>query len=254
MFSKVIVLALAASPLVAAHGKVAVVTGDAGGNGTALAIMGGVVPGPGPNSKTEVDTTVFGKTNIQTDGLGKTTGQGKVNTAMISGVMAQSGSTLPQVNNEVSGVFHVVTSDGCGPVQAVLDPTGTGAFASGTMLSTTADVPGNNGQCPKSITKKSFVRSVLESAGVIAKRATNVNKDFPVAFAVPAGTTCTGTVGGQSNVCLVKIANNNKAGPFGGVVPVQMAGGAGNGSAPAAAAAGTGATAATKKQQREFVA
>lgn len=35
MFSKVLVLALAATPFVAAHGKIAVVTGDAGGNGTA---------------------------------------------------------------------------------------------------------------------------------------------------------------------------------------------------------------------------
>lgn len=51
MFSKIMILALAASPLVAAHGKVAMVTGDLGGNGTALAIQGGVVPGPGPNKK-----------------------------------------------------------------------------------------------------------------------------------------------------------------------------------------------------------
>lgn len=51
MFSKVLILALAASPLVAAHGRVNVVTGDKGGNGTALAIRGGVVPGPGPNRK-----------------------------------------------------------------------------------------------------------------------------------------------------------------------------------------------------------
>lgn len=244
MFSKtnttILLLALAASPLVAAHGKVAQITGDAGGNGTALAIMGGVVPGPGANKVTEVDTTVFGKTNIQTDGLGKTTGQGKVKTAMISDVMAQSGDTLPQVNNEVSGVFHVVTSDGCGPIKAVIDPTGQGAFSTGTMLATTQDVPGNNGQCPRSITKKSYVRSFLETTGVIAKRATNVNQDFPVAFSVPAGTTCTGTVGGQSNVCLVKIANNNKAGPFGGVVPIQMASG--------------NTTAAAKRQTREFIA
>lgn len=49
MFAKVLVLALAASPLVAAHGRVDVVTGDAGGNGTALAIQGGVVPLTGKN-------------------------------------------------------------------------------------------------------------------------------------------------------------------------------------------------------------
>lgn len=49
-----IVLALAASPLVSAHGKTSVVTGDLGGNGTALGIQGNVVPGEGPNYKTEV--------------------------------------------------------------------------------------------------------------------------------------------------------------------------------------------------------
>ncbi len=51
MFSKLFLIALAASPLVAAHGKVAVIVGDAGGNTTGLAIKGAVVPGPGPNSK-----------------------------------------------------------------------------------------------------------------------------------------------------------------------------------------------------------
>lgn len=51
MVSKTIIFALAAATSVAAHGKVAQVTGDLGGNGTALAIQGGVVPGPGPNRK-----------------------------------------------------------------------------------------------------------------------------------------------------------------------------------------------------------
>ena len=47
----VFTLTLALAPLASAHGKVAVVQGNAGGNGTALAIKGGVVPGAGPNSK-----------------------------------------------------------------------------------------------------------------------------------------------------------------------------------------------------------
>jgi hypothetical protein len=51
MFSKVLIFVLAASPLVAAHGKVAVVTGDAGGNGTGIGIQGAVVAGAGSNSK-----------------------------------------------------------------------------------------------------------------------------------------------------------------------------------------------------------
>jgi len=49
--NSILFVALAASPLVAAHGKLAVATGDAGGNGTALGIKGAVVPGPGPNGK-----------------------------------------------------------------------------------------------------------------------------------------------------------------------------------------------------------
>lgn len=228
MFAKVFIFALAASPLVAAHGKVTVATGDAGGNGTALGIQGGVVPGAGPNAKTETDTTVFGSTKIATDGLGKTTTSGKLKVAAAAGTMQLSGSTLPQVANTINATFHVVTSDGCGPIQAVLDPTGTGQFSQGVPLTNTADVVGNNGNCPKSISKKSFVRDLLERRGLIAKRATNVNMDFPVSFSVPAGTTCTGTVAGQPNTCLVKIANNNRAGPFGGVVPIQMAGGATN--------------------------
>ncbi|KAK0716935.1 hypothetical protein B0T26DRAFT_648343 [Lasiosphaeria miniovina] len=226
MLSKAFILALAVVPFVSAHGKVAVVTGDAGGNGTALGIKGGIVPGPGPNSKTEVDTTVFGSTKIKTNGLGRTTGSGKNKVAMLSAAMAQSGSTLPQVSDggSISGVFHIVTTDGAGPIQAVLDPTGTGAFSKGVLLDTVTQIAGKNGNiaAPK---QRSLWARALVSAGIM-KRAANVNEDFPMKFSVPAGTTCNGTIAGQSNVCLVKIANSNKAGPFGGVVAIQMAGAA----------------------------
>lgn len=60
---------LVISPLVTAHGKIAIVTGDLGGNGTALGIKGAVVPGAGPNSETELDTTVF---NIGRNNCGQT--------------------------------------------------------------------------------------------------------------------------------------------------------------------------------------
>lgn len=72
MFSKIFLIALAASPLVAAHGKIAVATGDAGGNSTALGIQGGVIPGPGKNKVTEPDTTVF--KGDQADACGRTNG------------------------------------------------------------------------------------------------------------------------------------------------------------------------------------
>lgn len=93
-------------------------TGDAGGNTTALGIKGAVVPGTGSNSKTEVDTTVFNSVKAATNGLGKTTGGGKNTLAGMSAVVAQSGSTLPQVSSgggTLSGTLHVVTTDGAGP-------------------------------------------------------------------------------------------------------------------------------------------
>ncbi|KAK3336271.1 hypothetical protein B0T19DRAFT_396038 [Cercophora scortea] len=224
MLAKTLILALASVTLVAAHGKVAVVTGDAGGNGTALAIRGAVVPGAGKNSKTEVDTTVFRKTNILSDGLGRTTGSGKNTLAMLNQTMALSGSTLPQVSDggSLSGVFHIVTTDGAGPIQAVIDTTGTGKFSNGTLLKTVTQIPGKKGNiaAPK---QRSLLSRALVSVGIM-KRAANVNEDFPMEFSVPSGTICTGTVAGQTGVCLVKIANSNNAGPFGGVVAIQIAG------------------------------
>lgn len=96
-----IVLALVATPLVSAHGKIAVVTGDLGGNGTALGIRGGVVAGAGPNYKTEVDTTVFWSHNIATDDdIGYTeSGSGNNKLEDLDKAMALSGSTLPQVSS-----------------------------------------------------------------------------------------------------------------------------------------------------------
>lgn len=204
-----------------------------------------------------MDTTVFGSRNPASDGLGKTTDTGKIQAADLNQLMtqaaSQAGTTLPQVNSSLSGTWHVVTSDGFGKVFAVLDPTATGSFANGVPLTTTLDVPGNNGNPPRGNNKykKSVLRRLAETVGVIEKRATNINEDFPMTFAVPAGTTCSGTVGDQTNVCLVKIANKNGAGPFGGVVPIQMAGAApAAGPATAAGSAGTAAA----KERREFVA
>lgn len=157
--------------------------------------------------------------------------------------MQLSGSTLPQVKSAISGTWHVVTSDGFGSVKAMLDPTATGKFSEGIQLETTTDVPGDDGDEPDDFkeneddddkrkikarkaskkAKKSIFRRLAESAGVIQKRAHNINADFPMAFSVPAGTTCSGSIEGQDNVCLVKIANENDNGPFGGVVAIQMA-------------------------------
>ncbi|KIM98662.1 hypothetical protein OIDMADRAFT_167470 [Oidiodendron maius Zn] len=241
MLSKLLFVALVASPLVAAHGKVAVITGDAGGNTTALGIQGGIVPGPGKNSVTEVDTTVFNSKKALSNGLGKTTGGGANTLAGMSAVMAQSGSVLPQVSNggSISGTIHIVTTDGAGPYTAVVDPTGTGAFASGTEATVTTQVPGKNGNIAAP-NQRRFLPRMLVKMGLM-KRAKNVNEDYPFSATIPAGTTCSGTVGGQSNVCLVKLVNPSGAGPFGGVIAIQMAGAANSSAAPAAAPAAAAA-------------
>ncbi|RDW58317.1 hypothetical protein BP5796_12247 [Coleophoma crateriformis] len=234
MFSKALIVALAASPLVAAHGKIAVMTGDAGGNTTGLGIQGAVIPGAGTNKQTEVDTTVFNSKAAASDGLGKTKA-GPNTLAGMSAVMAQSGNTLAQVTpgGSLTGTVHIVTTDGAGPYSAIVDPTGTGAFSTGTKLDVTTQVPGTKGNiaAPK---QRGLITRTLVNLGIV-KRASNVNEDYPIAIAVPAGTTCSGSVGGQSNVCLVKIVNPSGAGPFGGVVAMQMAGGAAPAAAPAAA-------------------
>jgi hypothetical protein len=197
----------------------------------------------GTFSQTEVDTTTFGgRINIATDGLGKTTGQGKNTVDMLDAAMAQSGDTLPQVSSSggsLSGTFHIVTSDGGGPLKAVVDPSATGKFSEGSEADVVTQVPGNNGNVRK--TEKRWWARVLQSAGLM-KRATNINEDHPVKVNIPAGTTCTGSINGVNNVCLIKIANNNPAGPFGGVVAFQMAGAGGNSSAAAT------------KSKREFTA
>lgn len=228
MFRKAILIALSATPIVFAHGKVSVVTGNAGGNGTALGIQGGIVPGTGDNDVTEVDTTVFGKKNIKTNGLGETTGQGENTVEMLEAAIAQSGDTLPQVSTTggvLSGTFHIVTADGAGPLRAVVDTTGTGKFKKGTELSVITQVPGNDGNIQPDADveeKRSLWTRGLEAVGLKKRSAANINKDFPMAFSFPDGLQCTGEISGIENVCLVKIANANDAGPFGGVVAIQM--------------------------------
>ncbi|APA11522.1 hypothetical protein SS1G_04934 [Sclerotinia sclerotiorum 1980 UF-70] len=211
---------LALSPLVVAHGKIAVLTGDLGGNGTALGIKGAVVPGAGPNSKTEIDTTVF---NIGNNNCGRTEAGGRNQAETgVTKAMALSGSTLPQIstdNPSISGTFHIVTSDGAGPLTAMVDPTGKGDFSQAVKAEITTQIPGVNGNIRKS--KQTRWNRVLRSLG-LSKRATNINENFPFSVAIPAGTTCTGTIAGQSNVCMVKIVNPSNAGPFGGCVAVQQ--------------------------------
>ncbi|CAN8095884.1 unnamed protein product [Discula destructiva] len=236
--SKTITIALLISPLVSAHGKIAAVTGDAGGNGTALGIKGAVVPGFGPNYKTEVDTTVFWSKDIDTDDdIGFTEdGSGNNQLTDLVDAMALSGNTLAQVSSggSVSGTYHVVTDDGCGPLEALIDDSASAKWSTAAKATVSTEMPGTDGDCPSSLANDSgdqnkirrMATRALAKMGLVAKRADNVNKDYDFSVAIPAGTTCTGTIGDQSNLCLVKISNNNANGPFGGVFAVQMGGNA----------------------------
>lgn len=211
-------------------------TGDMGGNTTGLGIQGAVIPGAGTNKQTEVDTTVFNSKNAATDGLGKTKA-GPNTMANMKAVMAQSGETLPQVSDggDLSGTIHIVTTDGAGPYSAIVDPTGTGAFSQGTQAKVTTQVPGTRGNIAAPKQRSLMMRSLVKMG--IVKRAKNVNEDYPIKIQMPAGMSCTGTVAGQSGVCMVKIANPSGAGPFGGVCAFQMAGAGGaNGTAAETAA------------------
>lgn len=259
--SYIIALTLSAAGLISAHGNVQVVTGDQGGNGTALGIMGGAVARFGPNDATEKDTTVFGgkANNPMQDGLGKTAANGKLAVSDLKAAMALSGDTLPQVaadgTGSITGTWRIVTSDGTandktGKLFAVIDETGTGAYSSGTQLEATSDMVGNG----KGNVVQRMVTRALHTVG-IQRRATNVGADAPFSVKVPAGLTCTGTdsASGMSNFCLMKVVNNNGAGPFGGNIAFQVAG-ASTGNTTAAAASSTKATKSSKsgKTQRSF--
>jgi hypothetical protein len=91
--------------------------------------------------------------------------------------------------------FHQVNQDGAGPLTASVDGTSGGsdptAFKSAAV---TQNVPG------------------LGVGGLSGATTT----DFPITVQMPAGMTCSGSVGGASNVCIVKVQNSALAGPFGG--------------------------------------
>lgn len=186
---------------------------------------------------------------------------------MLKAAMALSGSTLPQVSatsGSITGTWQTVTSDGtannkAGEMFAVLDTTGTGAYSKGVQLVATSAMVGNG--------KGNVVQKRANNVGADAVSFSNLPPYYPpspwrernliitpqkFSVQIPSGTTCTGTdaTSGMSNFCLLKVVNNNAAGPFGGNVAFQIAGGAtgaGNATAPAASAAKPTASSAAAK-------
>jgi Egh16-like virulence factor len=134
-----------------------------------------------------------------TTGGGTKTPKGTVETGVKAAVGQGATSGLPTCSDTgvVTMTFHQVNQDGAGPLTAAVDPTSGGtdptAFQSAQV---TQNVPG------------------LGIGGLSAVTTT----DFPVAIQMPAGMTCSGQVGGASNVCIARLQNSALAGPFGGSV------------------------------------
>ncbi|CZR61245.1 uncharacterized protein PAC_11141 [Phialocephala subalpina] len=173
--------------LASAHCLISTATGDLGGNGTGLGVAANGINNQG-------DVTVFKATT----GFGATGAGGAVVPATLLATQLKiTGSTIPQVSS-ASGVvtmtLHQINADGAGPMTCSVSADASGkAFAAMTIMT---NVPGTNG------------------------KSTAANADFPLVASLPAGTTCTGTVGALTAVCAVKCAN--PAGPFGSVVLVQQ--------------------------------
>ncbi|QSZ32931.1 hypothetical protein DSL72_002514 [Monilinia vaccinii-corymbosi] len=121
-----------------------------------------------------------------------------------AGAGAKSGMPTCADDGTISMTYHQVNQDGAGALKAMVDATSGGtdpaAFKSAEV---TKDVPG------------------IGIGGLSAAQTT----DFPIKVQMPAGMTCSGSSGGASNVCIVKVMNGAAAGPFGGSAAfVQSAG------------------------------
>jgi hypothetical protein len=221
-FSKTTIVSfglLASSPLVAGHGAIIKAVGDAGGAGSAIGVVP-TTPRDGTNRNPfQQDSTRFRGDAAATCGETLGGGANDVN-AGTAQVMQLSGGALPQVSagGSLMMTVHQVNSDGAGPYKCMIDSTGTGT--NWTPVTVTQNLAGNDR----------------------GRNRDTQMQDLPLTVQIDAAQTCTGTVAGQSGVCMVRCENPARAGPFGGCVPMQLAGAAA--AAPAAAAPAAAAPAA----------
>lgn len=162
--------------------------------------------GDGGNSTDTVAAREIHSANVLRRSLGERAANGGTKTpkgTVETGVKAATGagatSGLPTTTDDgtVMMTFHQVNQDGAGPLTATVDPTSGGTDpAAFQKAEVTTNVPG------------------IGIGGLSAAQT----MDFPVAMAMPAGMTCSGSVGGAENVCVAKLQNAALAGPFGGSV------------------------------------
>ncbi|CVL11529.1 probable gEgh 16 protein [Fusarium proliferatum] len=191
---------------VSAHSVITNAVGDAGGSGMALGVDTST-PRDGTRRRPfQQDATRFRGNSADTVGETLSAGDNDIEQGTLD-IMEETGSQLPQVNpgGSLEMTVHQVNSDGAGPYTCMINADGTGT--SWENIPVTTNVEGNER----------------------GRNRDGEMGDFPLVASIPAGQNCTGTVAGEDNVCLVRCQNPARAGPFGGVIPVQMASGnAGN--------------------------
>ena len=193
---------LALAQLTTGHSVITNAVGDSGGSGMALGVDN-TTPRDGTRRRPfQQDATRFRGDSAETVGETLGGGDNDVETGT-SAILAETNDDLPQVTQggELTMTLHQVNSDGAGPYTCMINDDGTGQ--SWADITVTQNVEGNER----------------------GRNRDGEASDFPLVAAIPADQECTGTVAGQNNVCLVRCQNPARAGPFGGVVPVQMAGG-----------------------------
>ncbi|KAJ4123169.1 1,3-beta-glucanosyltransferase gas1 [Fusarium equiseti] len=188
-----------AADLAAAHSVITNAVGDAGGSGMALGVDT-TTPRDGTRRRPfQTDATRFRGASAETVGETLAGGDNNVEQGTVD-IMEETGDQLPQVSQggSIEMTVHQVNSDGAGPYTCMINSDGTGN--SWENIPVTTNVAGNDR----------------------GRNRDGEMGDFPLVASIPAGQECTGTVAGEDNVCLVRCQNPARAGPFGGVVPVQM--------------------------------
>jgi hypothetical protein len=140
----------------------------------------------------------YAKLAVRAASGGTKTPKGTSETAVKAATGAAAGG-LPTCAEDgtVTMTFHQVNQDGAGPLTAAVDGTSGGTDpAAFKTAQVTTNVPGIG----------------------IGGLSGATTMDFPVAVQMPAGMTCSGSVGGASNVCVARLQNSALAGPFGGSV------------------------------------
>ncbi|CVK85121.1 probable gEgh 16 protein [Fusarium mangiferae] len=191
---------IVAADLIAAHSVITNAVGDAGGSGMALGVDTST-PRDGTRRRPfQTDATRFRGSAADTVGETLAGGDNQIEQGTLD-IMEETGSQLPQVNpgGSLEMTVHQVNSDGAGPYACMINADGTGT--SWDNIPVTTNVEGNER----------------------GRNRDGEMGDFPLVASIPAGQSCTGSVAGEENVCLVRCQNPARAGPFGGVIPVQMA-------------------------------